>query len=262
MSSIVSIIDGQSVTTSLAIAEGVGNPHKSVIQLVRDYLDDLEEFGGVAFENAPFETSGGAQTRRIALLNEQQATLLMTYMRNNDVVRAFKKTLVKAFFELAKSSRAQLPNFSDPVEAARAWADEKEKSNVLAIENKAKDERIQKLESFFQPGMTITAFGKMLNGVNCAQMNNYCCDQLDWLYNESRSGNNKRWRVKSYARDRYLTETNRSIGQHGGDPFIKHEPKLLIGGAKKLYDLYLGGELPMKKTWNGELTHMKFTVAA
>jgi phage regulator Rha-like protein len=263
MSNIVSIVDGQTVTTSLAIAEGVGNPHSSVIRLIRDNKADIEEFGPLSFEIRPRSNGrhGGGNTE-YAMLNEQQATLLMTYMRNNDVVRAFKKRLVKAFFQLAQNSRAQLPDFSDPVQAARAWADAQEKRNILALENKAKDERIEKLESFFHPGMTITAFGKMLNGVNCAQLSNYCFEKLGWLYNESRSGNNKRWRVACKARDKFLTETNRPIGAHGGETFIKHEPKLLSDGAKKLYDLYLEGELPMKKTWNGEFVHVKFDKAA
>ncbi|UNE55342.1 Rha family transcriptional regulator [Bartonella machadoae] len=92
--------DGIAVTTSLKIAEGVGNTHKTVIQLVRNNRKDFEEFGRVGFEILPFKTNGGWQKREIAILNESQATLLMTYMRNNDTVRAFKKALVKAFYEL------------------------------------------------------------------------------------------------------------------------------------------------------------------
>lgn len=145
---------------------------------------------------------------------------------------------------------------------AQMVIESEERAEVLMLENKAKDERIEKLESFFHPGMTITAFGKMLNGVNCSQMNNFCYGELNWLYNESRSGKNRRFRVRSSARDRYLTETDRPIGTHGGETFIKHEPKLLINGAKKLYSLYLDGKLPMKKTWDGEFTHMKFAGAA
>ncbi|WP_208433098.1 Rha family transcriptional regulator [Bartonella taylorii] len=97
---------GIAVTTSLKIAEGVGNKHKTVIQLVRKNVKDFEELGRVAFEMLPFETKGGIQKREVAILNESQATLLMTYMRNNDTVRAFKKALVKAFYEL----KSQLKN--------------------------------------------------------------------------------------------------------------------------------------------------------
>lgn len=46
----------------------------------------------------PFETDGGVQTRRIALLNEQQATFLMTLMRNTERVVEFKCALVQAFY--------------------------------------------------------------------------------------------------------------------------------------------------------------------
>lgn len=117
MNQIVTIAPGgEPVTTSLAIADGVGNPHRAVIQLVRQYQADLEDFGRVAFEMAPFETPGGVQSREIATLNEPQATLLMTYMRNNDVVRAFKKRLVRAFYDMATDARGQIDaDLDDPV---------------------------------------------------------------------------------------------------------------------------------------------------
>ncbi|APR05652.1 Phage regulatory protein Rha (Phage_pRha) [Thauera chlorobenzoica] len=95
---------GELVTTSLAIAEGTEVEHASVIKLVRKYLEDLEEFGRVGFEIRPFETAGGTQRQEIAFLNEPQATLLLTYMRNSDIVRGFKKALVRAFFDLRDSA--------------------------------------------------------------------------------------------------------------------------------------------------------------
>ena len=101
---------GQAVTTSLAIADGVGNSHATVIKLIRQNASDLEEFGVLDFKS---ESTGGRPTE-YAMLNEQQSTLLLTYMRNNDVVREFKKRLVKAFFELAQHKPA--PQF-DPAKA-------------------------------------------------------------------------------------------------------------------------------------------------
>lgn len=100
MQSLVIMHNQQPVTTSLIMAEGTNNDHASVIKLVRSYLNDLGEFGGVGFEIEPFATAGGMQQREIALLNEQQATLLITYMRNSEIVRQFKKALVKAFYQL------------------------------------------------------------------------------------------------------------------------------------------------------------------
>lgn len=101
----VAIFDGNPVTTTLILAEGTGNQHKAVIQLARKYQEDLEEFGRVTFQMAPFETNGGVQNREVGILNEPQATLLMTYMSNTPIVRAFKKRLVAAFFELANKAK-------------------------------------------------------------------------------------------------------------------------------------------------------------
>ncbi|MGJ0125931.1 Rha family transcriptional regulator [Pantoea sp. RHCKP32] len=91
------------VTNTVAIADGVGRDHDTIIKLVDRNKTDLEEFGTVGFE---IRKSGG-KPLRIALLNEQQTTLLITYMRNNDVVRAFKKRLVAEFFKMRSTLAAQ-----------------------------------------------------------------------------------------------------------------------------------------------------------
>ena len=103
--SLVTVEDGVPVTTSLAIALGTGTDHASTIKLIRTYQTDLEEFGRVRFQIQPFWTPGGTQSREIALLNEDQATLLITYMRNNEFVRTFKIKLVKAFRALVENER-------------------------------------------------------------------------------------------------------------------------------------------------------------
>jgi len=95
------------VTCSAVIAEGVGRDHDTIIKLVDRSKADLEEFGRVGFEIRAIQTKGGPQKQRVALLNEQQTTLLITYMRNNDVVRAFKKRLVTEFFKMRSTLAAQ-----------------------------------------------------------------------------------------------------------------------------------------------------------
>lgn len=122
--------DGALIVSSLTIAEGAGVEHASVIKLVRAHQVDLEEFGRVGFEIAPFETAGGTQRREVALLNEQQATLIMSYQKNTDQVRAFKKSLVKGFFEMAK--RLQSP--SAPAELSRM--------QILQLAMKAEEENL------------------------------------------------------------------------------------------------------------------------
>jgi phage regulator Rha-like protein len=89
-------------TTSEIIADGTGSNYRSVQRLIEKYQDDLKEFGRVRFEITPLQTKGGIQNKKIYLLNEQQTTLLMTYMKNTPVVREFKKALVKEFYEMRK----------------------------------------------------------------------------------------------------------------------------------------------------------------
>lgn len=120
--------DGTLVVSSETIAEGAGVEHRAVLQLIDNNHDDFAEFGAVSFEMRPLPNGGKPQ--RLALLNEQQATLLMTYQRNSDRVRAFKKALVKAFFEMAQRLAGPLVPQSLP-EALRAYAAEVEQREAL-----------------------------------------------------------------------------------------------------------------------------------
>ena len=89
-------------TTSEVIAQQSGVQHKNILQNLDNNLEHFEEFGRVLIEKEPLYTNGGLQIRRIARLNEQQATLMLTFLRNTPQVMTFKKALVRAFFEMAK----------------------------------------------------------------------------------------------------------------------------------------------------------------
>lgn len=134
--SLVTIKDGDAVTTTTVIAAGTENEHASVIALVRRYQADFEEFGRVRFEIEPFETPGGVQSREVALLDEPQATLLLTFMRNTEIVRAFKKKLVREFWELVQErnrARSSLPeNYIEALEHLLA----SKRSEQLALEQR------------------------------------------------------------------------------------------------------------------------------
>lgn len=138
MKAIVSIVNDSPVTTSLAITDGVGNQHKNVMELIRNNAEDLNGFGGVAFETRTFETAGGKQKQEYAILNEQQATLLMTYMKNTPVIKEFKFRLVKEFFEMAKSRQPK--TFAEALRLAADLEEAKEKALLerdQAIQTKA-----------------------------------------------------------------------------------------------------------------------------
>jgi phage regulator Rha-like protein len=124
---IVEIKKGEPTTTTLAIAEGCKTSHKGVIQLVRQYRNDLEEFGLLAFEMRPrLDGVHGGGDVEYALLNERQSTLVMTYMRNNPVVRDFKKRLVSEFWNLVKlneKSSSVMEQFAEALKRMEADKD-------------------------------------------------------------------------------------------------------------------------------------------
>ena len=101
MSDLAIIIDKGIFTTSLIISEQTNNTVHSVRELIKTYKEDLEEFGVLSFEmRKPSKNSKGGRPQEIYYLNEQQTTLLLTYMRNSEVVRSFKKKLVKEFYKM------------------------------------------------------------------------------------------------------------------------------------------------------------------
>jgi phage regulator Rha-like protein len=86
-------------TTSKVVAENGKVNHETVQRLIRNYTKDIEEFGKLGFEIRPMESG---QSEKIYKLNEEQATLLITYMKNTLPVRKFKKALVKQFYIMQK----------------------------------------------------------------------------------------------------------------------------------------------------------------
>lgn len=92
-------------TTSEVIAECAGVKRHAVQTLIQQHEKDFREFARVAFEMRPLQTKGGIQMVKVYHLNEQQSTLLMTYLRNTPVVREFKKELVRQFYAMREELR-------------------------------------------------------------------------------------------------------------------------------------------------------------
>jgi len=81
---------------SRLIAERLGIEHRSFLASIDNYETQIEQaFGILRFENA--EIDGRGRPARYALLNEEQASFLMTLSRNTPEVVQCKIDLVKAF---------------------------------------------------------------------------------------------------------------------------------------------------------------------
>ncbi|WP_334468236.1 antA/AntB antirepressor family protein [Arsenophonus sp. PmNCSU2021_1] len=154
-----------------------------------------------------------------------------------------------------------LPNFLDPAESAIAWAEQHKKVQLLGVQVQQLETEIDSLKNLFQVGMTPVQFCKQLNGVNMNQVNLFL-ESRHFLYDAEKDISKAHvWRVHSYARDKYLTESpfimTNDYGQRQCYKII-----LLKKGATWLYNQYLKSKLPMKKDWNGEFTHDKYSQVA
>jgi len=89
-------------TDSMVIANGTDNQHKSVVAIIKKYHKDFEDFGRIEFSDLKSTNPKGGRPTKVYQLNEEQAALLLTYLDNNEIVRAFKKKLVHQFFEMRK----------------------------------------------------------------------------------------------------------------------------------------------------------------
>ena len=111
-------------TTSAIIAECAGIKYHAIQEHIRKQIARLEQFGKVSFKMRPLQSG---QQAKDYILNEQQATLLITFLKNTEQVANFKTNLVKAFFEM----REELSKFR----MQRALEKPKRKTLHDSIEN-------------------------------------------------------------------------------------------------------------------------------
>lgn len=87
-------------TTSDIIAEHTGISYRSIQRTIEKQIGRLERFGIMRFE---ITLSGKAgRPKKVYRLNEEQATLLITFLKNTDVVADFKVELVRQFYAMRR----------------------------------------------------------------------------------------------------------------------------------------------------------------
>jgi phage regulator Rha-like protein len=103
-------IDGteEIFTDSLIIAKGTENQHDSILSLISKYKSEFSQLGNIRFTDLKSENSKGGRPIKLFLLNEIQATFLMTLLRNNKVVVRFKLALTKEFYRMRELIREKL----------------------------------------------------------------------------------------------------------------------------------------------------------
>ena len=121
MNAITAISAAVLTMSSREIAELTGRDHGNVMRDIRTLLDDLQASDlKPVCETTTYAGANGQRYPQYELDRDTCLTLLLGY----DAVARMK--VVKRWQELEAQAAPALPDFSNPVAAARAWADAKE----------------------------------------------------------------------------------------------------------------------------------------
>ena len=99
MTSLVLLKKDEPMVSSESVANGLKIDHKGVLELIRRYEKDLNEFGTLTFETR----KSGGRPQTFYYLNEPQVYFLITLMRNIGEVSKFKKVIIKEFMRMKKT---------------------------------------------------------------------------------------------------------------------------------------------------------------
>lgn len=111
---LVSVIGGEPLASSLVIARGMKQQHASVIKLIRRHCATLGRFGEVRFE---IRLNRQGSSTEFAMLNERQAALLISLMRNTDDVVEFKAGLIAEFYRMRDALNQRTQNLYQQLQA-------------------------------------------------------------------------------------------------------------------------------------------------
>lgn len=141
----------QVLTNSLLVAEKFGKEHCDVLKAIDALVSKMPKnqcegcFADTSIEVK--QPNGSVRHSRIVVINRDGFTLLAMGFTEEKALK-FKLEYINAFNEMEKMLKEQsivLPNFSDPAEAAIAWANEYREKQKAQIEAKKAKEYVERL---------------------------------------------------------------------------------------------------------------------
>lgn len=209
---------GQRVVTNEQLAAGYGT---DVANIKMNYSRNADRFveGKHFFKVTGEELANlrvtfsylqiSSKTRSLMLWTERGAAN-HAKMLETDLAWSYHEDLVEFYFTQRNATALPVSR----KELALMVIEAEERAEAAALENKTLSATVESLEKHFTKGMTIPAFCKALNGVNINKMMWWVFER-NWVFNEQRDPEkDPRWRVASYARDKYLTEDQTQITPH------------------------------------------------
>lgn len=114
MSALIENIENEFRVSHRVVAEQTDNQEVAISNLINKYKNEFGEFGMLHFKNEAIKNSKNKVNElKTYYLNEQQATFLMTLLRNSPKVVIFKKALVKAFYELKEKVSSKVTQIEE-----------------------------------------------------------------------------------------------------------------------------------------------------
>ena len=157
---------------SRELAQRLGVKHKNTIELLDKHKADFLELGHLPFQTeVGYRAQGGGKAERFALLNEDQAYLLLTYSRNTAKVRGLKVKLVQAFSAARKAAEQRkcdyLPTYHLAHDALKGLAPDSQRQQHLHMNVNKLLNKVAGLDAGqrhgAQPGsLSVLAVGQML----------------------------------------------------------------------------------------------------
>ena len=126
---LVKITDGNIRTDSLTVSKVFGKSHKHILRDIQA-LDCSKEFTESNFGPSEYKDSTGRTLPMYTMTRDGWSFLVMGFTGKK--AAKFKEKFISAFNEMEKqlSNKSNLPDFTNPAEAARAWATEFEQRQI------------------------------------------------------------------------------------------------------------------------------------
>lgn len=138
----------QVLTSSLLVAEKFGKDHKNVARDIRSIIGGMLKIEHTQlFVESMYVHPQNGQEYPMFIMNRDGFTLLAMGFTGEKALK-FKLEYINAFNKMEKILKEQsivLPNFSDPAEAAIAWANEYREKQKAQIEAKEAKENVERL---------------------------------------------------------------------------------------------------------------------
>ena len=165
MNRLVEIRNNQVVVDSKSVAENFGKSHRHVNRDIENLIQkDVSKIGHMFYETETPDSYGRMQ--KSYYMNRDGFSLLVMGFTGKEAIE-WKLKYIEAFNEMEKKLKnpLALPNFSNPAEAARAWADQFEKRKQAEALNEANRPKVIFAEavSASKGGILVGMLAKLLH---------------------------------------------------------------------------------------------------